>query len=370
MALFNKLYGIKDSANMQLISLKTGRVILDVPQPNSIEQAWSNTGITEAKNHGTRAITWDGQKECTITASIEVMNSELMALMSKAKLVKEAIDVRVRKEFKVTEEAQVLDLTDLGNVVAVTDVFVVNSDKTKKKDITEESVFDDGAKTVTLGGAVVGDTVIVYGKANEVKTHFTIKDKDEVTEDYMLVFDTLAKTQESGEEDYFQYQFFKVHINFEYTLSHDTENVASIDLKLEAMKNDNGDMCTYVNLFDEDDSDVPVVESQKLYFGGIADGDKSTLDVTTTLLGSLEKVESVAKSIPITVKGTAINGKSILIISTAKITQLLDGTGLDSISIMTEVEKDGDDGEHYFCYYETDPTPNGNSDTNLVVKLA
>ena len=369
MALFNKLYGIKDSANMQLISLKTGRVILDVPQPNSIEQAWSNTGITEAKNHGTRAITWDGQKECTITASIEVMNSELMALMSKAKLVKEAIDVRVRKEFKVTEENQVLDLTDLGNVVAVTDVFVVNSDKTKKKDITEESVFDDGAKTVTLGGAVVGDTVIVYGKANEVKTHFTIKDKDEVTEDYMLVFDTLAKTQESGEEDYFQYQFFKVHINFEYTLSHDTENVASIDLKLEAMKNDNGDMCTYVNLFDEDDSDVPVVESQKLYFGGITDGDKAGLNVTTTLLDSLEKVESVAKSIPITVPGTAINGKSILIISTAKITQLLDGTGLDSISIMTEVEKDGDDGEHYFVYYETDSTPNGNSDTSFTVKL-
>ena len=335
MALFNKLYGIKDSANMQLISLKTGRVILDVPQPNSIEQAWSNTGITEAKNHGTRAITWDGQKECTITASIEVMNSELMALMSKAKLVKEAIDVRVRKEFKVTEEAQVLDLTDLGNVVAVTDVFVVNSDKTKKKDITDVSAFDDVAKTVTLGGAVVGDTVIVYGKANEVKTHFTIKDKDEVTEDYMLVFDTLAKTQESGEEDYFQYQFFKVHINFEYTLSHDTENVASIDLKLEAMKNDNGDMCTYVNLFDEDDSDVPVVEPTKVYVGGIADGDKAGLTVNQTLLDGLTKVESVSKNIAVKAAGSAINGKNVIIVADKEIEAIIDATSLDITSDYT-----------------------------------
>ena len=368
MALFNKLYGIKDSANMQLISLKTGRVILDVPQPNSIEQAWSNTGITEAKNHGTRAITWDGQKECTITASIEVMNSELMALMSKAKLVKEAIDVRVRKEFKVTEEAQVLDLTDLGNVVAVTDVFVVNSDKTKKKDITGESVFNDGAKTVTLGGAVVGDTVIVYGKANEVKTHFTIKDKDEVTEDYMLVFDTLAKTQESGEEDYFQYQFFKVHINFEYTLSHDTENVASIDLKLEAMKNDNGDMCTYVNLFDEDDSDVPVVEPTKVYVGGIADGDKAGLTVNQTLLDGLTKVESVSKNIAVKAAGSAINGKNVIIVADKEIEAIIDATSLDITSDYT-LTSQVFDGVTYYIAYETTSSRNGNFDIDMTIKI-
>ena len=368
MALFNKLYGIKDSANMQLISLKTGRVILDVPQPNSIEQAWSNTGITEAKNHGTRAITWDGQKECTITASIEVMNSELMALMSKAKLVKEAIDVRVRKEFKVTEENQVLDLTDLGNVVAVTDVFVVNSDKTKKKDITDESVFNDGAKTVTLGGAVVGDTVIVYGKANEVKTHFTIKDKDEVTEDYMLVFDTLAKTQESGEEDYFQYQFFKVHINFEYTLSHDTENVASIDLKLEAMKNDNGDMCTYVNLFDEDDSDVPVVEPARVFVGGILDTDKAGLTVNQTLLDGLTKVESVSKNVAVTAEGSAINGKSIIIIADKEIEAVIDATKLDITSDYTLTSKEFD-GVTYYIAYETSSSPNGNVTVDMTIKL-
>ena len=357
MALFNKLYGIKDSANMQLISLKTGRVILDVPQPNSIEQAWSNTGITEAKNHGTRAITWDGQKECTITASIEVMNSELMALMSKAKLVKEAIDVRVRKEFKVTEENQVLNLTDLGNVVAVTDVFVVNSDKTKKKDITEGSVFDDVAKTVTLAGAVVSDTVIVYGKANEVKTHFTIKDKDEVTEDYMLVFDTLAKTQESGEEDYFQYQFFKVHINFEYTLSHDTENVASIDLKLEAMKDDNGNMCTYVNLFDEDDSDVPVVEPTRVFVGGISHGDKAGLTVNQTLLDGLTKVESVSKNIAVTATGSAINGKNVIIVADKEIEAIIDATSLDITSDYT-LTSQVFDGVTYYIAYETTSSPN------------
>ena len=368
MALFNKLYGIKDSANMQLISLKTGRVILDVPQPNSIEQAWSNTGITEAKNHGTRAITWDGQKECTITASIEVMNSELMALMSKAKLVKEAIDVRVRKEFKVTEENQVLDLTDLGNVVAVTDVFVVNSDKTKKKDITEGSVFDDGAKTVTLAGAAVGDTVIVYGKANEVKTHFTIKDKDEVTEDYMLVFDTLAKTQESGEEDYFQYQFFKVHINFEYTLSHDTENVASIDLKLEAMKDDNGNMCTYVNLFDEDDSDVPVVEPTKVYVGGIADGDKAGLTINQTLLDGLTKVESVSKNIAVKAEGTAINGKNVIIVADKEIEAIIDATSLDITSDYT-LTSQVFDGVTYYIAYETTSCPNGNFDIDMTIKI-
>ena len=368
MALFNKLYGIKDSANMQLISLKTGRVILDVPQPNSIEQAWSNTGITEAKNHGTRAITWDGQKECTITASIEVMNSELMALMSKAKLVKEAIDVRVRKAFKVTEEGQVLDLSDLGNVVAVTDVFVVNSDKTKKKDITDESVFDDGAKTVTLGGAVVGDTVIVYGKANEVKTHFTIKDKDEVTEDYMLVFDTLAKTQESGEEDYFQYQFFKVHINFEYTLSHDTENVASIDLKLEAMKDDNGNMCTYVNLFDEDDSDVPVVEPTKVYVGGIADGDKAGLTVNQTLLDGLTKVESVSKNIAVKAAGSAINGKNVIIVADKEIKAIIDATSLDITSDYT-LTSQVFDGVTYYIAYETTSSPNGNFDIDMTIEI-
>ena len=368
MVLANKLYGIKDSANMQLISLKTGRVILDVPQPNSIEQAWSNTGITEAKNHGTRAITWDGQKECTITASIEVMNSELMALMSKAKLVKEAIDGRVRKEFKVTEENQVLNLTDLGNVVAVTDVFVVNSDKTKKKDITEESVFDDGAKTVTLGGAVVGDTVIVYGKANEVKTHFTIKDKDEVTEDYMLVFDTLAKTQESGEEDYFQYQFFKVHINFEYTLSHDTENVASIDLKLEAMKDDNGNMCTYVNLFDEDDSDVPVVEPTKVYVGGIADGDKAGLTVNQTLLDGLTKVESVSKNIAVKAAGCAINGKNVIIVADKEIEASIDATSLDITSDYT-LTSQVFDGVTYYIAYETTSSPNGNFDIDMTIKV-
>ena len=84
------------------------------------------------------------------------------------------------------------------------------------------------------------------------------------------------------------------------------------------------------------------------------------VDIVSSIEGDIRLIDG---------KGYVINGKSILIISTAKITQLLDGTGLDSISIMTEVEKDGDDGEHYFVYYETDPTPNGNSDTSFTVKL-
>ena len=150
MVLANKLYGIKDSANMQLISLKTGRVVLEIDQPNSVEQAWSNTGVTEARNHGSRAIVWDGKKEGTITANVEVINSELLAIMSKAELKKEAIDVRVVKEFKVTEDAQVLDISGLGNVTKVTDVFIVNKDKTKKKDVTDDSVVDLSGKKVTL----------------------------------------------------------------------------------------------------------------------------------------------------------------------------------------------------------------------------
>ena len=367
MALFNKLYGIKDSANMQLISLKTGRVVLEIEQPNSVEQSWSNTGVTEARNHGSRAIVWDGKKEGTITANVEVINSELLAIMSKAELKKEAIDVRVVKEFKVTEDAQVLDISGLGNVTKVTDVFILNKDKTKKKDVTDDSVVDLSAKTVTLSGVAIGETVKVYGVANEIKTHFTINDKDEVTEDYMLVFDTLGKTQESGEEDYFQYQFFKVHVNFEYTVAHDTENPASIDVKFEVMKDDEGRLCTYVSAFD-DAEDSPVIEPTKVYVGGIADGDKAGLTVDQTLLDGLTKVESVSKNIAVKAAGSAINGKNVIIVADKEIEAIIDATSLDITSDYT-LTSQVFDGVTYYIAYETTSSPNGNFDIDMTIKI-
>ena len=123
MALFNKLYGIKDSANMQLISLKTGRVVLEIEQPNSVEQSWSNTGVTEARNHGSRAIVWDGKKEGTITANVEVINSELLAIMSTAELKKEAIDLALELSTKVIEK---------------------NIDKEKNKELIDEFITEVG----------------------------------------------------------------------------------------------------------------------------------------------------------------------------------------------------------------------------------
>ena len=367
MALFNKLYGIKDSANMQLISLKTGRVVLEIEQPNSVEQSWSNTGVTEARNHGSRAIVWDGKKEGTITANVEVINSELLAIMSKAELKKEAIDVRVVKEFKVTEDAQVLDISGLGNVTKVTDVFIVNKDKTKKKDVTEDSAIDTVAKTVTLNGVAIGETVKVYGVANEIKTHFTINDKDEVTEDYMLVFDTLGKTQETAEEDYFQYQFFKVHVNFEYTVAHDTENPASIDVKFEVMKDDEGRLCTYVSAFD-DAEDSPVIEPARVFVGGILHSDKTGLTVDQPLLDGLTKVESVSKNVAVTAEGSAINGKSIIIIADKEIEAVIDATKLDITSDYTLTSKEFD-GVTYYIAYETSSSPNGNITVDMTIKL-
>ena len=367
MVLANKLYGIKDSANMQLISLKTGRVVLEIEQPNSVEQSWSNTGVTEARNHGSRAIVWDGKKEGTITANVEVINSELLAIMSKAELKKEAIDVRVVKEFKVTEDAQVLDISGLGNVTKVTDVFILNKDKTKKKDVTDDSVVDLSGKTVTLNGVAIGETVKVYGVANEIKTHFTINDKDEVTEDYMLVFDTLGKTQETAEEDYFQYQFFKVHVNFEYTVAHDTENPASIDVKFEVMKDDNGRLCTYVSAFD-DSEDTPVIEPTKVYVGGIADGDKAGLTVNQTLLDGLTKVESVSKNIAVKAAGSAINGKNVIIVADKEIEAIIDATSLDITSDYT-LTSQVFDGVTYYIAYETTSSPNGNFDIDMTIKI-
>ena len=364
--MFNKLYAIKDSANVKLISLKTGRVLLSIPQPNSMSQAWSNSGETYARNHGTNAVTWDGNKEVELTANVEMLSSELMALMSKAELVKGDIDVRRSYELKVSEDKQVLEVSVLGGrVKRVTDIHILNGDKTRKADITDSSVVDLVGGTITLE-AKADDVVLIEYEETVNRTHYTIKDKDDRPEDYMLVFDTLGKTQETSEEGYFQYIFYKVHINFGYTLDHDTENVANVDLTFSGMKDSEGRMCTYVNLFDEEEE---VITPKEVYVGGILDSDKATLAVDQNLLDGLTKVETTGSSVGVTFLGTAIDGKSMFIVSDHEIKSIIDATNLDITKDWTFVTKDFD-GVNYYVAYETDSTPNNNLDVNVTIKLA
>ncbi|MGL5152642.1 MAG: hypothetical protein ACRC7N_18975, partial [Clostridium sp.] len=107
----NGLAGIKDCADLQIISRKTGKPVLTIDYANNMSISIKSDSVS-AKKKGSDAITWDKAREGSAKIGVEMLNSSLMAFLLGSPLLNEVVSFYKREVFDITQGDQQVTLKE------------------------------------------------------------------------------------------------------------------------------------------------------------------------------------------------------------------------------------------------------------------
>ena len=221
-------YGIKEVADVTFYEIKEDGtagapvLYLDTLKVSTIEQTAENTSARGGKGNP-ELITWDYNKEVNVTLEDALFSPKSMAIMFGDK------DLGTKSEItKTFRKAQVED----GKVVLNGITFTIGSDAVYTKvDGTEASATD--YDYVTIKQAVSGHTIDIT--------------PDTFPGIYYVTGDTYARSETTGEDEFFQFIMPKVKVLSENTITMEAEGDPSVfTMNLKVLKPIKGSMMQLV----------------------------------------------------------------------------------------------------------------------------
>ena len=113
-------YGMKDAANLVMISKKTGDVALYLDYANATSSEWTSERVFATKK-GTQAIAWDSNRTGTLTVDSEIFDLSYLALAIGSEVVKGHNDILKREVITINESrmSKLDGLIEAGSVSAI-----------------------------------------------------------------------------------------------------------------------------------------------------------------------------------------------------------------------------------------------------------
>lgn len=161
-------YGMKDAANLTLVSKRTGDVALFLDYANATSSEWTSERV-EATAKGTTAISWDSARKGTLTVDSEIFDLGYLAMVIGSEVKKGQNDILKR-------EVVTVDATRVSKIEGVVDPSTVSLIKLKK-DLVEH----DGLPVVSTTGnkallpSLVKDVVV---NVDDVSANITFAPSD------------------------------------------------------------------------------------------------------------------------------------------------------------------------------------------------
>ena len=256
------LFGIKDSANITMINNATQKQVLYANYANKFDVNFSSTPSYALKK-GVKSISWDGQREGTITTSMQVFDLNWIALLMGSELKSATSSDRIasRKVIAVSNAAG----TFTGNIVTGSlTVFKLEDDKVthaseygvttettvagSKYKIASTTVETVTTNTLTFASGESGNFVVYYLEAaTTTNKKFTVK-IDEYPTGYSLYADTECKADGTGVPQMLQLYFPNVKPQSNMTLSFDSENAANLDITFDILNGVDDNMMDFTTL--------------------------------------------------------------------------------------------------------------------------
>lgn len=231
----NSLAGIKDAADVQIISRADNKPKLYINYANSFKISIKSDTIS-AKKKGQDAITWDKAKEMNISMDVEMLSGSLMSFILGSPMLNEMVSFYKREVFDITSSDQQVTLKETPKTGSLTAFKIRQDGVTHISEISSPVVATNKA---TLTGVTTGDKVAVYYLAEKQANHFTVKGKKIETSAYKLVAITTTKSYESGAEIPIEIFVPKVDVESTIDFTFDAENVSKFTINLKAMVDEN-----------------------------------------------------------------------------------------------------------------------------------
>lgn len=256
------LFGIKDSSNITLINNTTNKQVLYANYANKFDVNFTSSPIYALKK-GVKSISWDGQREGQISASMQIFDLNWIALLMGSELKAATTSDRIAVR-KVVEVANATG-TFTGSIVSGSlTVFKLDSDKithASEYTVTTEQTIgagkykissstDDSVTTNTLTFATgeSGNFVIYFLEAaSTTNKKFTVK-IDEYPAGYSMYADTECKADGTGTPQMLQLYFPNVKPQSNMTLTFDSENAATLDITFDILNGTDDTMMDFTTL--------------------------------------------------------------------------------------------------------------------------
>ena len=235
-------YGIKEVADVTFYKIKKDGepgapvLYLDTLKVSTIEQTAENTSARGGKGNP-ELIMWDYGKEITVTLEDALFSAKSMALMY-------GVDIDNVEDFAseetVLKTVKPSDIKD-GKIVINGQAFELAADETivyydangNSKDVDGEPLTAQNAVYATAKIKVAGQKIVISS--------------DKFPGTYYITGDTYARSETTGEDEFFQFIIPKAKMQSEVTLTMEAEgDPSTFNMNLKVLRPASGDMMKLV----------------------------------------------------------------------------------------------------------------------------
>lgn len=197
------IYGMKDAANLIMVSKKTKQPAMYIDYANATSSEWSSES-TYATKKGANAIRWDGSRNGTLTLETEMFDFGLLAMVMGSDIKEGRSDVFTRVQGELDADRQIR----IGEAVSI------NGDSISvlklKDDMTEHDgmpLYNESAAKLNLPAQVKDVTVAVndttakinFPRAKEADAYQVMRGEEVVGE---VVANEFVDTGLTAEKEY------------------------------------------------------------------------------------------------------------------------------------------------------------------------
>jgi len=246
------LYGIKDAANIQVISNATGKPVLycDYAKTSSID---FTSDSVYAMNKSTKAIRWDKNREGTFKTEMEIFETKWLSILFGTTMNTGIMPIAKR---------EVLDVEAGGTGASLAASPKVGSLAIFKLDV--DGISHDAEQTVGTPTApdvysitdldltfnattfAAAGKVAVYYMLDSSVTSFTV-DNVSFPDGYKIYADSAIRGTDQVDK-FVQYQLLNLKPKSNVSLTMDADNVAKLSVEWDVMSDSAGNMMHYVEV--------------------------------------------------------------------------------------------------------------------------
>ena len=234
-------YGIKEVADVTFYEIAEGGVpgapvlYLDTLKVSTIEQTAESTSARGGKGNP-ELIMWDYGKEITVTLEDALFSAKSMALMYGIEPKEDNEDFSsITQVLKTVRKADVIDATH----------FRINGQSAEVEGV---SYYDAYNKPVSAESGQVPSSDYVYatGKLKATGQQIVIS-SDKFPGTYYITGDTYARSEATGDDEFFQFIIPKAKMQSEVTLTMEAEgDPSTFNMSLKVLRPADGEMMKLV----------------------------------------------------------------------------------------------------------------------------
>ena len=234
-------YGIKEVADVTFYEIAEGGVpgapvlYLDTLKVSTIEQTAESTSARGGKGNP-ELIMWDYGKEITVTLEDAVFSAKSMALMYGVEPKENSEDFSsITQVLKTVRKADVIDATH----------FRING---QSAEVESVSYYDAYNKPVSAESGQVPSSDYIYatGKLKVTGQQIVIS-SDKFPGTYYITGDTYARSEATGDDEFFQFIIPKAKMQSEVTLTMEAEgDPSTFNMNLKVLRPADGEMMKLV----------------------------------------------------------------------------------------------------------------------------